>query len=370
MSETARPGGAGSSDESTVPSLGVVPASVAMAAAVIPVRGGTEDPFVLLAAAFAVVTLVAFLARRHGALGRAPGALAAAGSSLLVVLLTGYAVNQGTTASATVPGVGWTISLLFLAFAAAGASIGIAAADYAGVSTRGLLHRARRFSTMTVVGFAGLIAMAFAAVFLADLVAVLGTGNAALDSQLVQYLSTAVGLGSVAAVYMGVRGYDLSFLDLEVPSLRAVGWTVGGLVLLFGALIAISVAMTAVGVDTADHGTTQQVEQNPELIVVIVPGMLLVVGPFEELLYRNVVQKSLYETFSRYGSVVVTSVIFAGVHVAAYATAGPGQILASLAVLFGLSLVLGFLYERTDNLLVPALVHGAYNAIQMIILVA
>ncbi|AGB36650.1 CPBP family intramembrane glutamic endopeptidase [Natronococcus occultus] len=364
MTETARAGDEDATGESFVPSLGVVPAVVAMAAVLVPVRGGVEDPFVQLAGALAVVSVVAFLTRRHGVLAPASGAVLAAGSSLGVVLLTGYALNQGITGSTAVPGLDGTVSLLFLAFAAAGGSIGVAAADYGGVSARGLIERTLRFSTMAGVGFAGLIAMAIVSIVLAPLL-----GFDGVQGQLLQYLSTALGLGAVAAITMAFRGYDLSFLDLEVPSLRTVGWTVGGLVLLFGALIVISIAMTAVGVDTADHGTTQQVEQNPELLVVIVPGMLLVVGPFEELLYRNVIQKSLYETFSRYGAVVVTSVIFAGVHVSAYATAGPGQILASLAVLFGLSLVLGFIYERTENLVVPALVHGAYNAIQMLLLV-
>ncbi|WP_306056369.1 CPBP family intramembrane glutamic endopeptidase [Natronococcus wangiae] len=368
MSETARPGDEDPADDSFVPSLGVVPATVAMAAVLVPVRDGVGDPFVGSAAAFAVVAVVAFLARRHGALGPVPGGLAAAGSSLLVVLLSGYALNQGTSASTAVPGFGWTIPSLFLAFAAAGVSIGIAAADYAGVSGRGLLRRTQRFSTMAGLGFVGLLSMAFAAVFLSDLVTVLGSGDSELDRQLVQYLSTAVGLGSIAVAYLLWRDYGLSYIDLEVPDVRSVLWIGGGLALIFGALIGIFALMTVIGVDTAEHGTTQQVEQNPDLLIVIVPAMLLIVGPFEELLYRNVIQKSLYETFSRYGAVVVTSVIFASVHVAAYATAGAGEVLASLGVLFGLSLVLGFVYERTDNLVVPAVVHGCYNAIQMLLL--
>lgn len=364
MSETAQPD-EGAGTDSAIPSLGAVFAAVTMAAVLVPVRGGVDDPFIQVAAAFAVVAVVGFLARRHGALDRTPGALAAAGASLLVVLLTGYAVNQGTTAPTTVPGLEWTVSSIFLAFVAAGASIGIAAADYAGVSTGGLVERTLRFSTMVVLGFAGLVGMAVVSIVFAPL---LGTGD--LEGQLLQFLSTSLGLGSVAAIYMAMRGYDRSFVDLEVPDLRAVLWTVGGLALLFGALVGISLAMTAIGVETAEHGTTQQVEQNPELIAVIVPGMLLIVGPFEELLYRNVVQKSLYETFSRYGAVVVTSVVFSSVHVSAYGVnSTAGEVLATLVVLFGLSLVLGFLYERTDNLVVPALVHGAYNAIQMLVLV-
>ncbi|MFC4436707.1 MULTISPECIES: CPBP family intramembrane glutamic endopeptidase [Natrialbaceae] len=365
MSETVRSGGEDSRDDSFVPSLGVVPATVAMAAAFVPVRGGADDPFVWLAAAFTVVTVVAFLARRHGALEPELGGLTAAISSLLVVLCSGYALNQGVSGAATVPGLGWTISMLFLALVAAGAAIGFAAADYAGVSSRGLVRRTLRFSTMAGLGFAGLISMAFVSAFLLSAVMALGGGGSDLDLQFVQYSSTAIGLGSIAAAYLLWRGHGLSYLDLERPDLRSVLWTVGGLAMIFGALVAISLLMSAIGVDTAEHGTAQQAEQNPELLVVIIPAMILIVGPFEELLYRNVIQKSLYDTFSRYGAVVVTSVIFAGVHVAAYGTAGAGEVLASLGVLFGLSLILGFVYERTDNLMVPAIVHGCFNAAQM-----
>ena len=34
-----------------------------------------------------------------------------------------------------------------------------------------------------------------------------------------------------------------------------------------------------------------------------------------------------------------------------------------IAVTFVLGCILGYVYERTANLVVPALVHGAYNAI-------
>ncbi len=148
-----------------------------------------------------------------------------------------------------------------------------------------------------------------------------------------------------------------------MPTARDVAWTVGGLFVLFGALFAISMLFQTTGVESADHGTTQQAQENPEILLVLIPAAILIIGPFEELLYRNVIQKALYGTFSRYGAVVVGSVIFSIVHTQAYWTAGPGQVVASLGTIFGLSIVLGTIYERTDNLVVPALVHGVYNAI-------
>jgi len=121
--------------------------------------------------------------------------------------------------------------------------------------------------------------------------------------------------------------------------------------------------MRTVGVEGSDHATTQQAQERPELMLVMIPIAILVIGPFEELLYRNVIQKSLYDTFSRAGAVVTASVIFAAVHVSAYATAGLGAVIASLGTVFGLSLVLGTIYERTENLVIPAPAHGLYNAL-------
>ncbi|WP_049933846.1 CPBP family intramembrane glutamic endopeptidase [Halarchaeum acidiphilum] len=96
------------------------------------------------------------------------------------------------------------------------------------------------------------------------------------------------------------------------------------------------------------------------------PVSLLLVGPGEELLMRNVVQKRLYRAFSRRGAVVVGGLVFALVHLPAYATGGAdaAALAVTLARLCCVSLVLGVVYERTDSVVASALAHGAYDAIQ------
>jgi len=182
-------------------------------------------------------------------------------------------------------------------------------------------------------------------------------------SQVVANLGMALGTAIIVVGYFRLTDRDRSFLDLRLPTAREVGWTVAGLIVLFGAVFAIDFVMRTVGVEGSDHATTQQAQERPELMLVMIPIAILVIGPFEELLYRNVIQKSLYDTFSRAGAVVTASVIFAAVHVSAYATAGLGAVIASLGTVFGLSLVLGTIYERTENLVIPAPVHGLYNAL-------
>ncbi|MFC6717146.1 CPBP family intramembrane glutamic endopeptidase [Natrialbaceae archaeon GCM10025810] len=361
MSETARTD-ADSVAVDVVPAIGLALSAFALVGTLAPVRRGVDDPLLLTAAGFALAATLAFLGRRHGVLSRRTGASVAGVSSLLVVLLSGYAMGRGFMGTTDVPGLGLSVSLVFVSFLAAGTGVGIAVADLSGISNAGLKRRAVQFLQMLFVGFAGLLSMSLYAIAITSIAHPLLGELTEVQQELLTYLSTGLGLGTVAGLYLLHSERDRSYVDLEVPSLRSVLWVVGGLVVIVVGNYALTVVMTFFGVESADHSTTQQAAENPELLVVMIPAMVLIVGPFEELLYRNVVQKSLYETFSRYGAVVVASVIFAFVHVLAYATASAGRVLISLAIVFGLSLILGTIYERTENLAVPALVHGLYNA--------
>jgi membrane protease YdiL (CAAX protease family) len=100
---------------------------------------------------------------------------------------------------------------------------------------------------------------------------------------------------------------------------------------------------------------------DPTVLLWLIPGSFLLIGPGEELLFRGIVQGRLRETFDRVSGVVLASALFAAVHFAAL-TGGTGGRLVTITVLFFPALVFGSVYELTDNLVVPALVHGAYNA--------
>ncbi|WP_435364911.1 CPBP family intramembrane glutamic endopeptidase [Haloarchaeobius sp. DYHT-AS-18] len=183
--------------------------------------------------------------------------------------------------------------------------------------------------------------------------------------QIISVLSLGLGTLTLAIAYLKYSDRDWSFVDLRVPTLRDVGWAVGGFVILLLGFIAITSLLNVLGLSTAQHSTAQQAQQgDPALLLPLIPLSLLIIGPGEELLYRNVIQKSLYTHFSKVGAVAVASAIFALVHIPAYATgSGPAALASSLAVIFVLALVLGGVYARTENVLVPAFIHGAYNAL-------
>ncbi|APX95262.1 CPBP family intramembrane glutamic endopeptidase [Natronorubrum daqingense] len=353
----------GPASAAAVSSLGAVLSAVTLGFLFLSLTRGPESAVIWGGAVGALVATGAFLASRYGLLERAVAGPIGAGSSLLVVALSAFAIMQGTLGSVVLPGLEWSVSSLFAAFFVGAGVVGVGVAEYAHLSGRELVDRLTLTVEMIALAVVGLFGMSIAYLFL-ELPVMLAVGEPTATQQMtLEYLSTGVGLGAVAAGYLAYREHDWSFIDLEWPTRWTVAWIVVGSLLIIGVNIGASSLMTFAGIEGSEHSLTQDILENPSLLVIIVPAMVLIVGPFEELLYRNVVQKSLYSTFSRTGAVVVASVVFTLVHIIAYATAGAGEILASLSLLFVLSLILGGLYARTENLLVPALAHGCYNAV-------
>ncbi len=85
---------------------------------------------------------------------------------------------------------------------------------------------------------------------------------------------------------------------------------------------------------------------------VVVVSALAGIG--EELLFRGVIQAGMAASFGAWPGLLVASVLFGLMHALSRAY-------FVLATLMGL--YLGALYQATDNLLLPVLVHGLYDAI-------
>ncbi|WP_266078788.1 CPBP family intramembrane glutamic endopeptidase [Haladaptatus caseinilyticus] len=231
--------------------------------------------------------------------------------------------------------------------------------------TRGSLGQMVRAVTIGgVLGFSGLLAISlWATAFLL----VLGPNSLGpMERLALSTLSLGFGTGTVAALFMLGRGYGLSYLDFKLPNARDWGYVVVGTIGLLVLQIIVGVILTQLGIGTADHSIEQQVSTgNPEILLIMIPAAWLLIGPGEELLYRNIIQKSLYGPFSKYGAVVVASAIFALAHIPAYA-AGSSTLVATggtLIVIFLLSLLLGGAYLKTGNVTVSALIHGSFDAV-------
>jgi membrane protease YdiL (CAAX protease family) len=264
--------------------------------------------------------------------------------------------------------VGGDVLLPGIAAASGVVACGAAWADWRATPQDALLRQGRHALTGGAVGLAGIAAI----VVWASLLGSLAGGLESLSPIEEAVLSTvALGAGTltVAGAYLVLSDLDRSYVDARVPTRREWGYVVAGTFLLLASNLAISALFGWLGVESTTHSLIRAARETPEILLVLVPLSYLVVGPGEELLYRNVVQKSLREEFSGVGAVVVASTVFAAVHLPAYADPDGSTLalLNTLAVVFVLSLILGAVYERTRNLTVSALVHGSFNAVAFVV---
>ena len=174
-------------------------------------------------------------------------------------------------------------------------------------------------------------------------------------------LMQGVAFGGVAAGYLSVRGRSLSWLGVRRPSVRDLLVAVAGYALALSAAIAGAALVALSGVRAGRNAVADIAIQAPEVLLLLIPASFLLIGPGEELLFRGVVQGRLREAFGPAAGVVIASFVFAAVHFVAL-TGGTGARFVSIGILLFPSLVFGAVYELTDNLVVPALVHGCYNA--------
>lgn len=157
-------------------------------------------------------------------------------------------------------------------------------------------------------------------------------------------------------------------IPAAVPDARQTVTIVGGYLTALGGVIVgsalIGVVQSYTGTNL-ESGTNQAAEigiQNPETLLLLIPASILIIGPGEELLFRGVVQGRLREVFGPVPGIAIPSIVFAGLHWFAISGGSIGGNIASLSLIAVLAGVLGVTYEYTDNIVVPAMIHGLYNA--------
>jgi membrane protease YdiL (CAAX protease family) len=162
----------------------------------------------------------------------------------------------------------------------------------------------------------------------------------------------------IALTYVWWRDeFDLFAIDL--PDLRDLGAMAGGFVTLFVAALSVSYVVQQLGADTATNQVVEQGQQNPTLFLYMIPITILVVAPAEELLFRGVVQGLFRRAYGLVPGILLASALFGVAHWLALTGAGRLTYIAIAAVL---GLVLGTVYELTENLAVPIVIHGLWNA--------
>lgn len=157
-------------------------------------------------------------------------------------------------------------------------------------------------------------------------------------------------------------------IPVSVPSLRQAGIALAGYAAAIVWVMVSGIALTVVQnlrsepIQTGNNAAAELGQTNPELLLLLIPASILLIGPGEELLFRGVVQGRIRERFSRVPGIAIASLFFAALHIVALVGGSLLGNLVVVSILFGTATVFGITYEYTENIVVPSLVHGLYNA--------
>lgn len=168
-------------------------------------------------------------------------------------------------------------------------------------------------------------------------------------------------VGFLVAVGWYLAWRDGSLVRFGRPTGRDVRWTMLGFAGLVALLVGLDVLLSALGFEPADNVSVEVGREHPELFLYFIPVVLLLNAPAEELLFRGVVQGLFRRAYGVVPAVVAAALVFGVVHY--LALVGTGSRLAYVAIAFVSGLVLGALYEYTENILVPVAVHALWNTL-------
>lgn len=169
------------------------------------------------------------------------------------------------------------------------------------------------------------------------------------------------GLFAIGAALAVVRTFDvrspLGWMGVRRPVRWEWAYVPLGLVLSFvwllGALVLIQ---NVLGLERTTVTTLSEGVRYSRIVT-----LLVLVGPAEELIFHGVIQRSLEDVIDVWPAVLIGGLLFGVSHVDPAAMGG-GDLLFYLAQA-GFGVIAGWIYARTDNLVIPALVHGLFISI-------
>lgn len=171
------------------------------------------------------------------------------------------------------------------------------------------------------------------------------------------FVANALGFVLVAGVYLrrwsgGVR--------VALPRGELV-FVAGATVISLSFALVAEVVYAYLGGPASSSLVGDAIAVEPLFVLTYAALSVLVIAPAEELLFRGAIQRRLARAFGARGAIIGASLLFAAPHAFNFA-GGYLTGLFAAGTLFVVSLAWGWAYDRTDNLLVPILIHGLYNA--------
>ena len=175
---------------------------------------------------------------------------------------------------------------------------------------------------------------------------------------IVQLLRGLLAIGTTLAV---VRVFDISnpleWMGIRRPVTLEWGYVPLGLMMAFvwllGALVLIQ---NVLGLERTVVTTLSEGIRYSRLVT-----LLILVGPAEEVIFHGVIQRSLEDVIDVWAAILIGGLLFGVAHIDPAAMGGGN--LFFYAAQGGFGVIVGWIYARSNNLVIPALVHGLFVAI-------
>lgn len=165
-------------------------------------------------------------------------------------------------------------------------------------------------------------------------------------------------VGFFAAGYLYARRYGLR-VRLARPGSTDLAYAAGGTVAALAFATVASVVLDGLGF-TPESVLDGFVASDPLVLVWLAVLSIVVVAPAEEYLFRGVVQGRLRGAFGPVGAILGASLLFGSMHFGNW-TGSLGTVVGWALLIAGVGVIMGLLYERTNNLTVPIIAHAVYN---------
>jgi uncharacterized protein len=195
-----------------------------------------------------------------------------------------------------------------------------------------------------------------------------GADPAKLDAAASNPIVILWGLVSAAAVQLSLmwlylrRGGRSHLIGLDsfghMPRLQAIGLAVGLIVIamIFNFVYATYV-IPGIGMQEEMAKILASIPRTPINIAAGFFAIAIAAPLVEELLFRGLLQNALAKKLPIWGAIILSSLVFAAVHLQLYAIPG----------LMSLSIAFGYLYYRTGSLRMNILLHMANNAVALLL---
>lgn len=221
----------------------------------------------------------------------------------------------------------------------------------------------RTFGSVLLVLLAILVVAAVSHVAGAALFDALGVGEAGsfLGVAVLMYLSFVLVVVGFLAL---TDRWDL--VRVRGPTRRTVGWAAVAFAGTFAVEQVTVRLVSLLGVPVPLNEANVAVDAHPWLALAMAVVVFVLAGPAEELVFRGFVQGVVREAAGPRVGIVVSAVVFGLFHTLG-AVGGVDVLVVYVVFATAAGLVLGYVYERTDDLASVALAHGAHDAVTMLI---